>query len=324
MKLILRFASPALAVALLGLFAAGALAQSYPTKPIRFVNVTAPGGTIDIVARVVAEKLSQSLGQPVVVENRPGGGGTIAIDTVAKANPDGYTILAVSASHTLNPSFGKKLPYDPIKDFAPVTLMALSPYVLTVHPSVPANSVKELIALAKSKPGQLNYGSPGIGTAGHLAGELFKVMAGIDIVHIPYKGGPPGLTALLGGEVSMLFYPVFLVQPHHKTGRLRALAAIESRRSSAMPELPTIAESGLPGYEVTQWYGVLAPAGTPREIVTRLHTEIAKIVKLPEVNERLLGQVEPVSSTPEEFDAFIKAEIVKWTKVVKDAGIRID
>lgn len=323
MKSILRFASPAFVLVLLCLFAGGAPAQSYPTKPIRLVNVTAAGGTVDILSRGVAEKLGESLGQPLVVENRPGAGGTIAIDFVAKAKPDGYTLLAAGSTHTLNPSFGKKLPYDPIKDFAPVSMMAQSPYVLTVHPSVPANSVKELIALAKSRPGQLNYGSFGSGTAAHLAGELFKTMAGINMLHIPYKGGPPGLTALLGGEIDILFYPVFLVEPFLKTGRLRVLAATESKRSSALPALPTIAEAGLPGYEVTQWYGLLAPAGTPREIVTRLNTEIAKIVKMPEVKQRF-NQLELISSTPEEFDGFIKAEIAKWTKVIKDAGIRID
>lgn len=277
------------------------------------------------MARVIGQKLTESWGQPVLVDNRPGAAGSIGAGIVGKAPPDGYTILMISTSFSFNPSLHTKLPFDTVKDFAAVTWAALTPNILLVHPSLPVKSVKELIALAKSKPGQLNYGSSGYGSAAHLSGELFKNMVGIDIVHIPYKGANPALTDLLAGRLSLAFETMPSALTHVKAGKLRALAVNGARRSPAMPDLPTMTEAGVPGYESTAWFGIVAPAATPKEIITKLNTEIVKILRMPDVKERLSTQgTELVGSTPEEFDAHIKREIAKWGKVIKDAGIPIE
>lgn len=306
--------------------AGSAAAQtSYPNKPIRFVVPYPPGGFTDILARIVGQKLTESWAQPVMIENRGGGGSTIGTDIVAKAPPDGYTILMVAPDLAINPGLYLKLPYDTVKDFAPVTLVAWGPMVLVVHPSLSARSVKELIALAKSEPHPLNYASGGNGTGGHLAMELFKTMAGVNMVHVPYKGIGPASNDLLGGQVSLMFLQMAVARPLILAGKLRALAVAGGQRSQAMPELPTVAEAGLPGFDVNPWFGIITRAETPKDIVAKLSTEIGKIMRLPEVKERLSSQGgEPVTDTPEEFAAFIKAEIVKWTKVIKESGARVD
>ncbi|MBI2318924.1 MAG: tripartite tricarboxylate transporter substrate binding protein, partial [Betaproteobacteria bacterium] len=298
------------------------LAQRYPSKPIRLIVPFPPGGGNDILARIIAPKLTESLGQQIVIDNRPGATGTIGSELAARSAPDGYTLLMVTSSTiAVNPSLSK-LPYDPLNDFAPVTQLAGYQLILVVNPSVPAKSVKELIALAKSKPGQLNYASPGSGTSMHLAGELFNAMAGVDMVHIPYKGSVPGMTDMLGGRVQIGFNTMLSTMPYVKAGKLRALALTSAERSPALPDLPTVAEAGVPGYEATSWYGIVAPARTPKEIITELNTELVKILKMPDIREKLSSQgVEPVTNTPEQFAAYIKAEIAKWAKVIKDRNV---
>ena len=312
-----------LALALL-VMAAGANAQ-YPAKPIRMIVTYPPGGGADTMARIIAPKLSERLGQQVVVENKAGASGQIGADLVAKSPADGYTILLDATAYSVNPSLYPKLPYDPIKDFAPITILVRVPNILVVTPGFAPKSVQELIALAKSKPGQLSYASSGNGSAQHLAAELFKVGAGVDIVHIPYKGGGPALADVMGGQVPMFFGNMSSALPHVKSGRVRALAVTGGKRSANVPDLPTIAESGVPGYEVYEWNGVFAPAGTPAAIVNRLQAEIARIMHLPEVSEKLaaLG-AEAVANTPQEAAAFVKAEIAKWTMVVKQANIKAE
>jgi tripartite-type tricarboxylate transporter receptor subunit TctC len=326
MQVMARVAGLFLLAALLACVADGALAQGYPAKPIKIVVPFTPGGTTDVLARAVGQKLTANWGQPVVIDNRPGAGGNIGSEVVAKAAGDGYTLLMGTIStHGINPSLYTKLPFDAVKDFAPVSLVARVPNVLVLHPSVPANSVKELIALAKAKPGQLNFASSGNGTSIHLSGEMFKTMAGVQMSHIPYKGSAPALTDLLGGQVSLMFDNMPTALPHVKAGRLKALAVTTAKRSPALPELPTVAESGLPDFEATSWFGVLAPAATPKEIVNKLSGEIAKILKTPDVQAQLSGQgAEPVGSTAEEFATHIKSEMAKWAKVVKESGARID
>jgi tripartite-type tricarboxylate transporter receptor subunit TctC len=326
MQVMARVAGLFLLAALLACVADGALAQGYPAKPIKIVVPFTPGGTTDVLARAVGQKLTANWGQPVVIDNRPGAGGNIGSEVVAKAAGDGYTLLMGTIStHGINPSLYTKLPFDAVKDFAPVSLVARVPNVLVLHPSVPANSVKELIALAKAKPGQLNFASSGNGTSIHLSGEMFKTMAGVQMSHIPYKGSAPALTDLLGGQVSLMFDNMPTALPHVKAGRLKALAVTTAKRSPALPELPTVAESGLPDFEATSWFGVLAPAATPKEIVSKLSGEIAKILKTPDVQAQLSGQgAEPVGSTAEEFATHIKSEMAKWAKVVKESGARID
>ena len=303
-----------------------AKAQDYPTKPIRLVVPFAAGGATDVLARLVGERLTASLGQQVVVDNRPGAGGNIGSDLVARAEPDGYTILmGAVGTHAINPSLYPKMPYDPVKDFAPVTLVASVPNVLVVNPEVPANSVQELIDLAKAKPGELNFASSGNGTSIHLSGELFKAMTGTDIVHVPYKGSGPAVTDLLGGQVQMMFDNMPSSLPHVKAGKLRALGVTSAKRSPALPEVPTIAEAGVPGYDATSWFGILAPAGTPEPVVTRLQGAIVQALGEPEMRQRMadLG-AEPVGDTPAEFGQFIAAEIAKWAKVVNDAGVKLE
>jgi tripartite-type tricarboxylate transporter receptor subunit TctC len=306
--------------------AALANAQSWPSKPIKWLVPFAPGGTTDILARVVGEKLTITLGQPVIVENKPGAGGGLGAEFTAKAAPDGYTIMGGTIStHAINASLYNKLPYDPIKDFVAITLIARVPNMLVINPSVSAGSVTELIVLLKANPGKYSFASSGNGTSQHLSGELFKTMAGVDMQHIPYKGSPPALQDVMGGQVTMTFDNITTAWPLAKGGKLRALAVTTATRSAIAPDVPTLAESGLPGFEVGSWQGVFAPAGTPPEIVKRLNMEIVKILKLPDVSEKLVGLgAEPVGNTPEEFTAFVKAEVVKWADVVKKSGAKVD
>jgi tripartite-type tricarboxylate transporter receptor subunit TctC len=302
---------------------AATAADNYPSRPIRMVVPFAPGGGSDIVGRIVGIKLTEAWGQQVVVDNRAGGNANIGALVVAKAPTDGYTLLLGNANFTINPALIKDMPFNPVKDFAPVTLLANVTNMLAVHSSLPVKSVKELIAYAKARPGQLNFASPGAGTSSHLGGELFRSMAGIDVVAIHYKGATPAMTDLIGGQVSFTITSMLSVMPHVKSGRLRALGVTTLKRSPAMPELPTIAESGLPGFEATNWYGVLTTAGTPKPIVDRLNQELVRIVATPDVREKFSQQgAEPETDTPAEFERFIKAEITKWAKVVREAGIK--
>jgi tripartite-type tricarboxylate transporter receptor subunit TctC len=305
---------------------AAAAADAYPARPIRFVVAFPPGGGTDIIARSIAQKLAERLAQQVVVDNRPGAGGNIGTDIVAKSAPDGYTLLMGSAGPlAINASLFDKMPFDPIRDLAPVTLAASTPNVLVVHPSLKAATVNELIALAKARPGEINFASSGHGTPAHLAGELFNSMAGVKLVHVPYKGAAPALADLLGGQVQLMFSTMPPALPHVKDGKLRALAVTSSKRSRAMPELPTVDEVALPGFGANTWHGVVVPAGTPAAIVARLNREIVAILHLPEVVERLSSQgAEALGSTPEEFAAYIRSESVKWAKVVRDSGAKAE
>jgi tripartite-type tricarboxylate transporter receptor subunit TctC len=310
----------------LAMLASGAHAQAWPAKPIKWVVPFAPGGTTDILARTIGDKLAIALGQPVIIENKPGAGGGVGADYTAKAPADGYTIMGGTIStHAINASLYKSLPYDPVKDFAPITLIARVPNMLVVNPDVPAKNVAELIALMKANPVKYTFASSGNGTSQHLSGELFKTMAGVEMQHIPYKGSPPALQDVVGGQVTMTFDNITTAWPLAKGGKLRALAVTTAKRSSVAPEVPTLAESGLAGYEVGSWQGVFAPAGTPPEIVKRLNAEIVKIIRMPDVNEKLtaLG-AEPVGNTPEEFGALVRAEVGKWADVVKKSGAKVD
>lgn len=302
-----------------------ALAETWPSKPITVVVPFPAGGTTDLITRPIAQKLSEALKQPVLVENRGGAGGTLGAGNVARAEPDGYTLLVGAVHHTIATSLYKKLPYDFEKDLTPITVLAWVPNFLIVHPSVPAKNVQELIALAKAKPGNITYGSAGSGTSHHMAAELFKSMAQVDLQHVPYKGGGPMMNDLVGGQVNVAFETAASATPQIKAGRVRPLAITTAKRSPALPEVPTIAESGLRGYEVLTWYGLLAPAGTPKEIVSRLHSEVVKILQSPDIKERLAGiSSDPGGNTPEEFAKVIRQETVKWTKVVKDSGATVD
>ncbi|MCW5605056.1 MAG: tripartite tricarboxylate transporter substrate binding protein [Burkholderiales bacterium] len=306
------------------LIAAGfpAQAQNYPVKPIRYVVGFPPGGTNDILARLIAPRLAESLGQQVVVENRGGANTAIATEQVSRATPDGYTILHNAPGHATNPAM-MKLNFDSVRDFAFITQLADSQNLLVVHPSLPAKNVKELIALAKARPGEINYGSSGVGTTVHLSAELFGFMTGIKWVHIPYKGGGPGLVALLSGEISLYFGNVPTVIRQAREGKLRALAVTGPQRTPSAPDIPTVAESGVPGYEVTTWYGMAAPVKTPRAIIDRLHTEVVRILNAPDMKERLAGLgADPVGNTPEQYTRFVQSEIEKWGKVIKAAGIK--
>ena len=300
-------------------------AQPYPVKPIRMIIPAGPGGGVDTVGRAIGQRLAEALGQPVVFDNRPGAGTMIGSELTARSPPDGYTLLMVTNSHAINASLYRNLKYDPVNDFAEVTLAAISPYLLLVHPSVPVKNVKDLVALAKRRPGELFYGSAGNGSATHLAGALFTSMAGVNMVHVPYKGGGPAVADLLGGHVQVMFNNVLSMIGLVKADRLRALAATSARRLAVAPELPTVGESGLPGYESGAWYGVLAPARTPPDIVARLNREIVAILKSREVRQRLENDgAEPVGNTPAEFAAIMRSDIAKWAKVVAAAGMRID
>ena len=302
---------------------AAAFAQDYPNKPVRLVVPFAAGGSSDPVARLLAQKLTAFLGQPFIVENRPGAGGNIGADIVAKSRPDGYTLLFAAGSFAVNVSLFEKLPYDPLKDFDPIIHVCMVNGILVVHPSVKATSVQELIALARAQPGSVNFGSAGNGTILHLAGELFKAAAKVDMVHVPYKGSGPALADLIGGQVQTMFANMPGTLQHVKAGRLRVLAVTGDKRSSALPEVPTIAESGLPGFRAATWFGVLAPAGTPKEIVARLNAELAKALASPELVDHLRTEgADVVAGSPEQFGAFLKSEVERWGPVVRAAGIK--
>ena len=314
--------APACAI-LIGCLCASAplAAQTYPSKPVRLLIPFAPGGGTDILARMVAQRLSEVLGYPMVADNRPAVDGVVASETLARSAPDGYTLLLVSSSHAINPAIGRKLPYDTIRDFAPITQTASQQMFLVVHPSLPIKSVKELIDYAKAKPNSLNYGSSSNATA--LPMELFNSMAGIKTTHIPYKGSAPMLNDLLGGQINLSIAAAVSALPHIKAGRLRNLGIGDSKRSTILPDLPTIAEAGVPGYQAVIWSGMLAPAKTPRAIIDKLYQETARVVQAPEFKERLvqLGS-DAVGSTPEQWGAFIKTEIEKWEKIAKIAGVK--
>ena len=300
-------------------------APQYPLKPVRLLVPFAPGGGTDITARSIAQNLSERLGQQFVADNRPGANGTIAVDILSKAVPDGYTISMISSSHSVNASLIKNLTYDLTRDVLPITQATTQPYALVVHPSVPAKSVKDLIAVARAKPGQLNYGSSGTGGLSHLSGALFSSLEKLDIVHIPYKGGNPAMIDVIAGQIQMLYSTILQAQPHIKAGKLRPLAVTTAKRSRAAPELPTMQEAGVKGYEVAGWYGVIAPLKTPQPIVARLNKEIVEILRLPEVASRLAADgSEAVGSTPQQFGDHIRLEVAKWARLTKQMNIRMD
>ena len=307
---------------LAALSAAAAHAQTFPAKPVRLIVPFPPGGGNDTIARAVGQELAKALGQQIVIDNRAGAGGTIGADLAAHAPPDGYTLfLAGVASHGINPVLNPKLPYDAVKDFAPVSLLASAPLIVVVHPSLPVKTLKDLIALAKSKPDALNFASNGNGGSSHMAGEMFKAMAGVKIVHVPYRGLSPALTDLLSGQVQIMFSSAVAMLPQVKAGKLRGLATTGAKRPPAIPDLPTVAEAGLPGYETGSWYGIVAPANTPPEIVNRLSVELQKIVRQPAMQERFNNEAaNPIGGTPQEFAAHIQRELARWAKVVKTTG----
>jgi tripartite-type tricarboxylate transporter receptor subunit TctC len=315
-----------IAGAALAAAASATLAQSFPNRPVRILAPFPAGAGVDIVARMIGQPLSEQWGQAVVVDNRPGAGGTIACELVAKAVPDGHTLLLGNIStFAMAPSLYKKLNYDPLKSFAPITRVNTSTNILVVHPNVQATTTQAFIALAKARPGQINYASAGSGTSPHLAAELFKSMAGIDLVHVPYKGSPQALTDLLGGQTQAMFASLVSAIPHLRQNRLRALGMTSTQRSAALPEVPTISESGLRGYDVSVWMGIVAPAGTPPAVIAQLNRQIAAILKMPEVRDKLGAQgLEAVTDTPAEFTAYIAAEVPKWAKVIRQAGIVAD
>ena len=299
--------------------------DAYPARPVRFILPFPPGGGTDILGRLLAERLAANLGQPVVTENRGGAGGNVGAEAAARSAPDGYTIVLVAPSLAISPTLYSKLNYDPVKDFAPISLVATVPNVMITQPSVPAQTLQEFIAYAHARPGALNFGSGGAGTSNHLAGELFNLVTGAKLVHIPYKGVNLAMQDVLAGNVHLVFIGIPAAAPHIKAGKLRALATVAPRRSSALPDVPTVAEAGLRDFEVTTWYGVLAPAGTPRPIIARLNAELVKVVHSPEVKERLAATgTEPLTSTPEEFAAYIQREIAKWGDVIRKAGVKAD
>jgi tripartite-type tricarboxylate transporter receptor subunit TctC len=310
----------------LGVLASLAWAQSYPAKPIRLVVPFPAGGTTDILARAVAQRLTDDWGQPVVVDNRPGAGGNIGTELVAKAAPDGYTLeMGTVGTHAINASLYAKLPYDPVKDFAPVILVAGVPNVLVVNPAVPATTLQELIAYAKANPGKLNFASPGNGTSGHLCGELFKVMAGVQMAHVPYKGSAPALHDLIGGQVQLMFDNLPSALPQIKAGKLRALAVTSTTRAPALPDVPTLAEAGVPGYAAASWFGLFAPAGTPPAVVAKVNTAVAHWLASPEAKEKLLAAgADPAGGSPEDFARHVAAEATKWAKVVRESGAKVD
>jgi tripartite-type tricarboxylate transporter receptor subunit TctC len=319
------FVAATLAAALATITAGGAWAQAYPQRPIRMVVPFAPGGATDIIARIVAQKLSERLGQSVVVDNRPGAGTTIGNAEVAKAKPDGYTLLFAPTPFVISQVIYPSLPYDPRKDFAPVSLLAVSPFILVTNPAVPATSIAELVALAKAKPGTLSFCSAGNGTVPHLAGELFKLRAGIDILHVPYKGGGPAIVDLLSGQVQMMFATPIEVNQHVQAGKLRVLATTSIKRLAAMPSVPSLDESGYPGVEVLSFFGVLAPAGTPAPVVERLGAELALVMEMTDVREKFAAQSAEARVIPGEgFGQFLEREREKWTDIVKRSGAKVD
>lgn len=324
MKPWLRIAGATLAGLVLGVSTAVAAQGKYPDKPIRLIVPVAPGGGTDFIARLLGQKLNEAWGEPVIVDNRPGAAGNLGVEIAAKAVPDGYTLVIPITSFPINPSLYAKLPFDTVRDFAPITLVASAPLLLVVNPKLQANSVKELIALAKAKPGALNFANSGSGTTAHLAGEMFKRMAGVDIVSVPYKGGGPAVIDLLAGNVQMYFSTIPAALTQVKAGRLRALAVTGGKRMSEISDIPTVSESGLPGFEVVAWFGMFAPARTPQPVVRKLNTELVRILNTSEVREKMAGHgLIPGGNTPEQLGSFLKAEIAKWSRVIKDADIRI-
>lgn len=321
MKKILRCVLPIVLFALTGV----AKAQQFPAKPIKMIVPFPAGGTVDFFARVVSSKLSDALGQTVLVENKAGAGGNIAAEAVAKAAPDGYTLLMGSEVVAINTSLYSKLSYDPVKDLAPITLVGTVPNILIVNPFLPVNSVKELIALATRTPGKISFASTGQGTSSHLSSELFKLMANVDLLHVPYKGGPPAVADLIGGQVNMMFINMPTGLAHVKSGKARILAVSSARRVAQLPDVPTVDQAGLKGFETAAWSGLYAPAGTHPDIIARLNAEVVKILKMPSVKEQLAGQgAEPVGDTPEEFGRFTRDEIAKWAKLIKISGAKIE
>ena len=312
---------------LLTLAATAAQAQAYPARPIRFVVPYAPGGPLDLIARAIGQKLTEATGQAVVVDNKPGAGGNIGADIVAKAAPDGYTIvMGAVATHAINPTLYPKIPYDPVKDFTPVAMVAVVPNVLVVNPILPVKSVKELIDFAKARPSYLNFASGSTGSTGHLAGELFNALAGVQMVHIPYKGGAPAMADLLAGQVQLMFDNLANALPQVKAGKLRALAVTTAQRSAFAPDLPTLAEAGVPGFDLSTWFGIFLPGNAPRDIVLRLNTEINKALSAPDMKDRLekMGAEPPANNTPERFAAFIKVEFDKYARVIKASGAKVE
>jgi len=321
MKARLRWLPPLAAA--LALAAGAAAGQGYPNKPIRFVVPYPPGGGTDVVARILTEPLAAELGQPIIIDNRGGAAGNVGTDIAAKSPADGYTVLFTLSSHTINPRLYDKLPFDVEKDFAPVSLAAMIPQILVVNPGVPASNVKELIALAKAQPGKLNYASVGTGSPGHIAGELFKLRTGVDIVHVPYKGGGPAVTDTIGGQVQLLFVSMPAAWQFVKAGRLKAIAVTSAKRSATAPDVPTFVESGVPDFVVDSWYGALVPAKVPPAAVARLNAAFVKVLDLPQVKERLMAQgAEAAASTPAEFDRVIRDELAKWEYVIRAANIK--
>jgi len=330
MKQLLRPFGHAILLALLlpgwaTLSAAAQPASDYPNKSLRMIVPFAPGGSNDIMARLIAQKFNESMGQPVVVDNRGGASGIIGTDLAAKSPPDGYTLLVMSLTFTVNPSLFRKLPYDTLKDLIPVTLIGSAPLMLVVHPSVPAKSLKEFIAHVQANPGKLNFGSGGPGTTPHLAGEMLKTMAKLQLTHVPYKGGGPALADLMGGQIQLMLENIPSTLPFVKAGKLRALALSGLKRSSLVPDLPTLDEAGLKGYELVGWNGLFVPAGTPRPIITRLHAETQKALAAPDTQKRLAVMgADGVGNSPDEFGAFVKAEVTKWARIVRDSGMKVE
>jgi tripartite-type tricarboxylate transporter receptor subunit TctC len=323
---LLAMASAALLAAAPAQPAAAQSPGAYPNRPVKLVVPFPPGGPLDIVGRTLAQKLTEAWGQSVVVDNRPGAGGNIGADAVAKSPPDGYTIvMGALSTHAVNPSLYAKMPYDAVKDFAPITLVAVTPNVLVVNASLPVGSAREFVAYAKANSGKLAFGSGSNGSAGHLAGELFKVETGIDVIHVPYKGGAPATQALLAGDTQFMFDNLANAMPQVRAGKLRALAVTTATRSKLAPELPTMAEAGLPGFDISTWFGLLAPAGTPRDVIARWNAEVTRILNSPDMRERLTLQgAEPAPTTPEQFAAFIQSEIPKYARIVKASGAKVD
>jgi len=324
-RALFRASRPILAVGLMLASGAAAIGQSFPTKPVRIVVGLAPGGGTDIITRMVGQKLGPQIGQQIVVDNRSGAGGNVAAEHVARTSPDGYTLIVVTASHAVNPSLYKKMGYDPIRDFAPITQLTSQPYIFVVNPSVPARSVKEFVALAKGSKAGITYASSGSGLLGHLGMELLRTQANFPAVHVPYKGAGPALIDTVAGQVDAFFPTIISGLPQVKGGKLRAIAVTTLKRSPLLPNVPTVAEQGFPGYEVNGWYGLLAPAGTPREVLQYLNKETVKVLSAPDIKTRMEGDgAEPVGNDPDQFARYIQTEMVKWAKVVQDSGARAD
>lgn len=319
-------AACAVLVAAVITFSFPAYADTFPSKTVKLVVPFPPGGPLDATGRAIAQKLTEAWGQSVIVENKPGAGGNIGADYVAKSAPDGYTVvMGALSTHAVNPSLYPKMPFDAQKDFAPITLVAITPNVLVVNPSLPVHSVKELIAYAKANPGKMSFGSGSIGSAGHLAGELFKVDAGVDMVHVPYKGAAPAMQGLLAGDTQLMFDNLASAMSQVKAGKLRALAVTTAERSKLVPELPTMAEAGVPGFDISTWYGLLAPAGTPPDVIAKWNAEVTKVLSAPEMRERLATQgAEAAPDSPADFAKFIASELVKYAKIVKASGAKVD